>query len=220
MLHFRWHNNVGGHASQQLPFNRFRRDSQTEGSHCFLDVSVPHICLPTCLLPSFSLLNTDNTCMLDYQVDAARDKLYVDVGKWRNYLSWQTSNVKSQNSTFIRIPTVTFYFLNNNASSEPVSCPPVYISDLPCSSHIGFWGGLVPENALNPSKLESLLNAGVLGLKVCFSTSTTGFIISGSHYCLPLFLLSISKQANTRRRKLTLLFSSLLCAPLVSTTSP
>jgi allantoinase/DNA mismatch repair protein MutS2 len=30
---------------------------------------------------------------------------------------------------------------------------------------VGFWGGLVPENALNPSKLESLLNAGVLGLK-------------------------------------------------------
>ncbi|EEE61915.1 probable allantoinase [Oryza sativa Japonica Group] len=30
---------------------------------------------------------------------------------------------------------------------------------------VGFWGGLVPENALNPSALESLLNAGVLGLK-------------------------------------------------------
>ncbi|PVH36024.1 hypothetical protein PAHAL_7G340600 [Panicum hallii] len=30
---------------------------------------------------------------------------------------------------------------------------------------VGFWGGLVPENAFNPSALESLLNAGVLGLK-------------------------------------------------------
>ena len=30
----------------------------------------------------------------------------------------------------------------------------------------GFWGGLVPENALNASALEALLSAGVLGLKV------------------------------------------------------
>ncbi|KAA8542653.1 hypothetical protein F0562_023848 [Nyssa sinensis] len=29
----------------------------------------------------------------------------------------------------------------------------------------GFWGGLVPENAFNASALESLLEAGVLGLK-------------------------------------------------------
>ncbi|KAA8530903.1 hypothetical protein F0562_005638 [Nyssa sinensis] len=30
----------------------------------------------------------------------------------------------------------------------------------------GFWRGLVPENAFNASALESLLEAGVLGLKV------------------------------------------------------
>ncbi|WJX22243.1 allantoinase [Trifolium repens] len=30
---------------------------------------------------------------------------------------------------------------------------------------VGFWGGLVPENALNTSILEGLLGAGVLGLK-------------------------------------------------------
>ncbi|KAH7545983.1 hypothetical protein FEM48_Zijuj01G0152100 [Ziziphus jujuba var. spinosa] len=30
---------------------------------------------------------------------------------------------------------------------------------------VGFWGGLVPENAFNKSALEDLLNAGVLGLK-------------------------------------------------------
>ncbi|KAJ0974392.1 hypothetical protein J5N97_016357 [Dioscorea zingiberensis] len=30
---------------------------------------------------------------------------------------------------------------------------------------VGFWGGLVPENALNASALESLLEAGALGLK-------------------------------------------------------
>ncbi|CAA7410607.1 unnamed protein product [Spirodela intermedia] len=30
---------------------------------------------------------------------------------------------------------------------------------------VGFWGGLVPENAFNRSALESLLDAGVLGLK-------------------------------------------------------
>ncbi|XP_062082965.1 allantoinase-like [Humulus lupulus] len=30
---------------------------------------------------------------------------------------------------------------------------------------VGFWGGLVPENAFNPSSLQDLLNAGVLGLK-------------------------------------------------------
>uniref|UniRef100_A0A7N0RED8 allantoinase n=2 Tax=Kalanchoe fedtschenkoi TaxID=63787 RepID=A0A7N0RED8_KALFE len=31
--------------------------------------------------------------------------------------------------------------------------------------HVGFWGGLVPENALNSTALEDLLDAGVLGLK-------------------------------------------------------
>ncbi|KAJ0264924.1 Allantoinase [Hirschfeldia incana] len=30
---------------------------------------------------------------------------------------------------------------------------------------VGFWGGLVPDNALNSTALESLLDAGVLGLK-------------------------------------------------------
>ncbi|KAA8515270.1 hypothetical protein F0562_018500 [Nyssa sinensis] len=30
---------------------------------------------------------------------------------------------------------------------------------------VGFWGGLVPENAFNASALESILEAGVLGLK-------------------------------------------------------
>ncbi|KAK1368657.1 Allantoinase [Heracleum sosnowskyi] len=30
---------------------------------------------------------------------------------------------------------------------------------------VGFWGGLVPENAFNTSALKGLLNAGVLGLK-------------------------------------------------------
>lgn len=30
---------------------------------------------------------------------------------------------------------------------------------------VGFWGGLVPENAFNTSVLENLLNAGALGLK-------------------------------------------------------
>ncbi|KAJ4703465.1 allantoinase [Melia azedarach] len=30
---------------------------------------------------------------------------------------------------------------------------------------VGFWGGLVPENAFNESALEALLNAGALGLK-------------------------------------------------------
>ncbi|CAM8893643.1 unnamed protein product [Rhodiola kirilowii] len=30
---------------------------------------------------------------------------------------------------------------------------------------VGFWGGLVPENALNSTKLKDLLDAGVLGLK-------------------------------------------------------
>ncbi|XP_059443678.1 allantoinase-like [Corylus avellana] len=30
---------------------------------------------------------------------------------------------------------------------------------------VGFWGGLVPENAFNSSILEGLLNVGVLGLK-------------------------------------------------------
>ncbi|WVY95028.1 hypothetical protein V8G54_034116 [Vigna mungo] len=34
---------------------------------------------------------------------------------------------------------------------------------------VGFWGGLIPENALNKSILEGLLSAGVLGLKVIIS---------------------------------------------------
>lgn len=29
----------------------------------------------------------------------------------------------------------------------------------------GFWEGLIPETAFNPSKLEGLLDAGALGLK-------------------------------------------------------
>ncbi|PWA40343.1 allantoinase [Artemisia annua] len=32
--------------------------------------------------------------------------------------------------------------------------------------NVGFWGGLVPENAFNASILESLLDAGALGLKI------------------------------------------------------
>ncbi|KAL6181158.1 hypothetical protein ACLB2K_047813 [Fragaria x ananassa] len=32
---------------------------------------------------------------------------------------------------------------------------------------VGFWGGLVPENAFNKSALEDLLNAGALGESVC-----------------------------------------------------
>lgn len=35
----------------------------------------------------------------------------------------------------------------------------------------GFWGGLVPENAMNTSILEDLLDAGVLGLKACSGNS-------------------------------------------------
>lgn len=31
---------------------------------------------------------------------------------------------------------------------------------------VGFWGGLVPENAFNSTALEQLLEAGALGLKV------------------------------------------------------
>lgn len=33
-------------------------------------------------------------------------------------------------------------------------------------SFTGFWGGLIPENALNTTILEGLLSAGVLGVKV------------------------------------------------------
>ncbi|CAI9783826.1 unnamed protein product [Fraxinus pennsylvanica] len=36
---------------------------------------------------------------------------------------------------------------------------------------VGFWGGLVPENAFNATSLECLLKAGALGLKVCSCTS-------------------------------------------------
>ncbi|KAJ0598525.1 putative allantoinase [Helianthus annuus] len=32
--------------------------------------------------------------------------------------------------------------------------------------NVGFWGGLVPENAFNATILQNLLNAGALGLKV------------------------------------------------------
>lgn len=32
--------------------------------------------------------------------------------------------------------------------------------------YVGFWGGLVPENAFDASALDKLLMAGALGLKV------------------------------------------------------
>ncbi|KAK9948988.1 hypothetical protein M0R45_004539 [Rubus argutus] len=40
---------------------------------------------------------------------------------------------------------------------------------------VGFWGGLVPENAFNKSALEDLLQADVLGLKVI-----TGYLLAAS----------------------------------------
>ncbi|XP_062161688.1 allantoinase [Alnus glutinosa] len=48
---------------------------------------------------------------------------------------------------------------------------------------VGFWGGLVPENAFNSSALEGLLNAGVLGLKsfMCPSGINDFPMTNGSH---------------------------------------
>lgn len=37
---------------------------------------------------------------------------------------------------------------------------------------IGFWGGLVPENAYNITMLDGLLHAGALGLKVFGKNNT------------------------------------------------
>ncbi|KAJ4846568.1 hypothetical protein Tsubulata_043281 [Turnera subulata] len=47
---------------------------------------------------------------------------------------------------------------------------------------VGFWGGLVPENAFNPTALQALLDAGVLGLKVSILRSGS-LSISKSFMC-------------------------------------
>lgn len=48
----------------------------------------------------------------------------------------------------------------------------------------------MPENALNPSKLESLLNAGVLGLKVCVQTTTQVHRVA-YYSCVCVFILKL-----------------------------
>ncbi|CAB4317976.1 unnamed protein product [Prunus armeniaca] len=49
--------------------------------------------------------------------------------------------------------------------------------------YIGFWGGLVPENAFNGSALEDLLNAGALGLKSLLCPSgINGFLMTNASH--------------------------------------
>uniref|UniRef100_A0A9I9CEZ8 Allantoinase n=1 Tax=Cucumis melo TaxID=3656 RepID=A0A9I9CEZ8_CUCME len=44
---------------------------------------------------------------------------------------------------------------------------------------VGFWGGLVPENAFNASALENLLKAGALGLKLIVTSQPYAMHMSG-----------------------------------------
>ncbi|KAJ8428873.1 hypothetical protein Cgig2_010815 [Carnegiea gigantea] len=48
---------------------------------------------------------------------------------------------------------------------------------------VGFWGGLVPENAFNSTALERLLRAGALGLKVTASLNLTLLHLLQSFMC-------------------------------------
>jgi hypothetical protein len=75
-----------------------------------------------------------------FQLKAAENKIYVDVG------------------TIHKLYLIIHSYINQ------------LVSDIFYNYFPGFWGGLVPENALNTSILEGLLGAGVLGLKVIFLT--------------------------------------------------
>ncbi|XP_050207352.1 allantoinase [Mercurialis annua] len=57
---------------------------------------------------------------------------------------------------------------------------------------VGFWGGLVPENAFNASCLEALLSAGVLGLKsfMCPSGINDFPMTNASHIKEGLYVLA------------------------------
>ncbi|KAF8413896.1 hypothetical protein HHK36_001891 [Tetracentron sinense] len=61
---------------------------------------------------------------------------------------------------------------------------------------VGFWGGLVPENAFNASALEGLLNAGVLGLKsfMCPSGINDFPMTNASHIKEGLYVLAKYKR--------------------------
>jgi hypothetical protein len=75
-----------------------------------------------------------------FQLKAAENKIYVDVGMIH------------------KLHLSIHSYINQ------------LVSDFFYNYFPGFWGGLVPENALNTSILEGLLGAGVLGLKVIFLT--------------------------------------------------
>jgi hypothetical protein len=60
--------------------------------------SVFSLGLPVAHIHDWSFLSLQYTLtilVLYYQLDAARDKLYVDVGKWRDSVSSQTSRPES-----------------------------------------------------------------------------------------------------------------------------
>nr|DAD22922.1 TPA_asm: hypothetical protein HUJ06_024385 [Nelumbo nucifera] len=61
---------------------------------------------------------------------------------------------------------------------------------------VGFWGGLVPENAFNTSILEALLRAGALGLKsfMCPSGINDFPMTNSSHIKEGLYVLSKFKR--------------------------
>lgn len=62
--------------------------------------------------------------------------------------------------------------------------------------NVGFWGGLVPENAFNASILENLLKAGVLGLKsfMCPSGINDFPMTDASHIKEGLYVLAKYKR--------------------------
>ena len=72
---FRWDNDVGGYATQQLPVNSLWRNSQNEGKVSLSVASTIHRC--------YLLHVCDWHChyITEIQLEAAQDKLYVDVGK-------------------------------------------------------------------------------------------------------------------------------------------
>ncbi|XP_065880138.1 allantoinase [Euphorbia lathyris] len=81
--------------------------------------------------------------------------------EWEGFPSGTKAAAAGGITTLIDMP------LNSDPSTVSVETLRLKLEAAENNIHVdvGFWGGLVPENAYNASALEALLSAGVLGLK-------------------------------------------------------